>query len=443
MINNPNFFLGVIEDIQDPRESNRVRCRVLGHHTEDLTKLPTESLPWMNVTFPVTSASMSSIGSGSHGLLLGSWVFGVFIDPENQQGLVLGSLASESTYQEAYDPNIGFRDPSEIYPLSTRSDAPALTQTQTEAEQSSSYHNKINNRYEDIPVATPPHLSTITEDSEPENEKYSTPDAQEYAQPVYPYNKVIQTESGHTQEYDDTPGKERISQTHRSGTSQEIIADGTSIHTIVGNGYKIVAGENNVYIVGNCNITVDGDMKTLVGGNYDLEVEGDMNMLIHGNRKTKISADCDSEIIGKRNIHISKGDTLKVGESQNISITDDAKFETLTGGQVINIKTNRNANVGLKDIHNVGEDYDLSVTGNRNDSTFGDSGHSIFSSSNLKITCPEKTNLSSPVLELSGDIIAGNAGVSLITHSHVQQAGNDAGAGADTIAPTPGTGVGS
>ena len=43
--------------------------------------------------------------------------------------------------------------------------------------------------------------------------------------PVYPYNKVHQSESGHVFEVDDTLGKERINVHHRSGTFHEIHAD--------------------------------------------------------------------------------------------------------------------------------------------------------------------------------------------------------------------------
>ena len=43
----------------------------------------------------------------------------------------------------------------------------------------------------------------------------------------YPYNHVHESESGHIQEIDDTPGGERLYKQHKSGTYEEIIADGT------------------------------------------------------------------------------------------------------------------------------------------------------------------------------------------------------------------------
>ena len=47
-----------------------------------------------------------------------------------------------------------------------------------------------------------------------------------YIKPQYPYNQVIKTRSGHVIEYDDTPGKERLSFMHKTGAFIEIDPDG-------------------------------------------------------------------------------------------------------------------------------------------------------------------------------------------------------------------------
>ena len=47
-----HWFIGVCEDRDDPETLGRVRCRVFGYHTDDLTKLPTQDLPWANVVLP-------------------------------------------------------------------------------------------------------------------------------------------------------------------------------------------------------------------------------------------------------------------------------------------------------------------------------------------------------------------------------------------------------
>ena len=41
-----NWFIGVIEDQQDPEHCGRVRVRCLIHHTDDTALIPTADLPW-------------------------------------------------------------------------------------------------------------------------------------------------------------------------------------------------------------------------------------------------------------------------------------------------------------------------------------------------------------------------------------------------------------
>lgn len=106
----------------------------------------------------------------------------------------------------------------------------------------------------------------------------------------YPYNNVTETESGHFQEWDDTPGAERIRTQHRSGTFQEIQSDGSVVNKILGKNYTIVAKDNNVLISGVCNITINGDSVLNVSGdcyqqikgNFNQVVEGDYNLLVKG-----------------------------------------------------------------------------------------------------------------------------------------------------------------
>ena len=51
-------------------------------------------------------------------------------------------------------------------------------------------------------------------------------DTNEKAKANYPLNKVYETETGHFKEYDDTEGKERIREQHKSGTFYEMDKDG-------------------------------------------------------------------------------------------------------------------------------------------------------------------------------------------------------------------------
>jgi len=101
--------------------------------------------------------------------------------------------------------------------------------------------------------------------------------------PVYPYNNITQTESGHTFEMDDTPARERIRLNHRSGTFIEMHPNGDEVHKVYGDGYEITIKDKNVQINGTCNITINGDSNIHVLGNKNERIDGDYNMEVRGN----------------------------------------------------------------------------------------------------------------------------------------------------------------
>ena len=80
-------FIGVVEDVNDPKHSNRVKVRCVGWHPNQKTgedAVTTDDLPWARVGMPTTGAQQSRIGA-KHGLLPGSWVWGFFMDGDDAQ----------------------------------------------------------------------------------------------------------------------------------------------------------------------------------------------------------------------------------------------------------------------------------------------------------------------------------------------------------------------
>jgi len=61
------WWVGVVENRNDPDMLGRCQVRIIGFHTEDKTQLPTEDLPWAYPMLPVTSASISGIGQSPVG----------------------------------------------------------------------------------------------------------------------------------------------------------------------------------------------------------------------------------------------------------------------------------------------------------------------------------------------------------------------------------------
>jgi muramidase (phage lysozyme) len=104
------WFMGVVEDIDDPLKINRVRVRCIGFHSDNRSEVATDDLPWAPMMNSTTNMSAPVLNQGD-------WVVGFFIDgAKAQQPVVLGSITGIPT--QAPDPNKGFSDPDGIFPRS-------------------------------------------------------------------------------------------------------------------------------------------------------------------------------------------------------------------------------------------------------------------------------------------------------------------------------------
>jgi hypothetical protein len=86
------IFFGVVEDRNDPMRLGRCRVRVFGVHDESTQLIPTTELPWAYPIQPITSAGISGIGHAPVGPVEGSWVAIMFIDADQQQPVMLGTV---------------------------------------------------------------------------------------------------------------------------------------------------------------------------------------------------------------------------------------------------------------------------------------------------------------------------------------------------------------
>jgi hypothetical protein len=156
---------------------------------------------------------------------------------------------------------------------------------------------------------------TSTPATKPDDDySWTEPESEASAEnpPVYPYNNVTQTASGHTFELDDTRGRERIrlqhggARTGGQGSFFEMQSTGDKVEKIVGKNYQIIAKDNNVLIKGVCNITIEGDSVVHVKGNKFERIDGDYIQEVRGKytqnlkKKVTISSDEDMTIgVGK------------------------------------------------------------------------------------------------------------------------------------------------
>jgi hypothetical protein len=96
LYNNGGYFwwLGVVEDRQDPLFLGRCRVRIAGYHNGDKNELPIEDLPWAYPMQSISSAAISGVGQTPLGVVEGTWVTGFFLDGEDcQEPVIVGTLS--------------------------------------------------------------------------------------------------------------------------------------------------------------------------------------------------------------------------------------------------------------------------------------------------------------------------------------------------------------
>ena len=280
-MHNFTWFQGVVESREDPLMLGRVKIRCLGYHTEDTNQLSTEDLPWAHPVQPITSAAMSGIGVTPLGPVEGTWVVGFFRDgEEGQLPVYFGTLGGIHTQPEK-TPGVGFRDPNGNYPLSegpnASTDTVAGNDTNSLARGMGGV--AITNRVEN--------LDSMAKQTEflLEYEQLDEPSPRYAAQ--YPFNHVKSTESGHVEEFDDTPGSGRIHRYHRSGSFEEFGPDGERVLKVVNRNYEVTLGDNDVHVKGDANVQIDGRASVILNNGGDILSNEDLNLNVFGDFKLK------------------------------------------------------------------------------------------------------------------------------------------------------------
>lgn len=131
--------------------------------------------------------------------------------------------------------------------------------------------------------------------------------------PQAPYNRVTATESGHSFEMDDSPGRERVRLQHRTGTFIEMHPNGDEVHKVYGDGFEITIKNKNVLIEGNCNMTVNG--------NLNLNVKGDKVEYIEGNHEVHVKKNYTQVVEGMSTITSQNDMTIRGGASATGSVS--------------------------------------------------------------------------------------------------------------------------
>jgi hypothetical protein len=238
------WFIGIVEDREDPKKLGRVRVRIFNVHpftssgAPDKTNVPTDHLPWANPINSIISAGMigainDGVGLSPTGILVGSTVFGFFLDGnECQMPVIFGTIAGA----------VGKDETNEVPRNATGTNAVSGLKNSSKIGAASPFPGE---------PASP----------------YSA---------KYPYNKTLRTEAGHIVEIDDTPSKERIHIMHKTGAYVEIDQQGNIVIKTVKDRYDVAKSNHNEYVGGNVNVRIKGNVNVLVDGTYTVESKGNM-----------------------------------------------------------------------------------------------------------------------------------------------------------------------
>lgn len=203
---------------------------------------------------------------------------------------------------------IGFRDPNNKYPLKDYIGESDINRLARGVIEGTIVKDKDSKRVSSVPIAGG---GTWAQPEAPYGSKY-------------PFNKVIETESGHVQEWDDTPGFERTNSYHRSGTFTEVDCNGTQVNYIVGDNFILMENNGCIHVAGACNITVDGNTNIFARSDANVQVSGNTNIECGKNLNVGVASEAIFKVGG--NFEIKAGGQFKV--------TADAGMELVTGGSL-------------------------------------------------------------------------------------------------------------
>lgn len=259
------WWIGVVEDRQDPLKLGRCRVRIAGWHADNKVLLPSTALPWAQILTPVNNTNTYTPKESD-------MVVGFFLDGESaQQPVIMGVLPgiplSPANNQQP------FSDPRTQDQLNT---APVKPN-----ESATGYPRRL-----DEPTTSRLARNESTDDSIVSlkaGRKESIVEPDSYYNALYPYNNVYESESGHAIEVDDTPNAERVHIYHRSGSYVEWGPNGDRSERIQKDKFTVVVGDEQVYVKGDVTVYVDGNVNMQVGGSVNAQADafnltGDVNV---------------------------------------------------------------------------------------------------------------------------------------------------------------------
>ena len=355
-IKDPLFFIGVIEDNDDPRKEGRCKVRAFGVHGTNKDIAP-EDLPWAIVV--QGDYNPNTIPK------LNSWVFGMFLDGRGaQQPMVLGLIPTQMT--EIMNPEVtgwGVIPKTQGEKTAEGSAPEDIGQPQN--------HRLARGEYVDETYVTDQNTLRTRDMKIGGTERvWSEPPSAYDAE--YGFNRVIHA-GKNSIEVDSTPGAERIMIYHKSGSFVQIDNKGVKTDKTISDKYEVNDRNQHVSVGGMSTVTIMGNSYVYVKGNKIEEIEGDLQQLVHGNHLLSVGQ--QSTIQAGNQVQIRGADVKMEANIGTMSIRAEKELQTEAGvgwyakapfvwaeaTQNMNVKAN-NMNLFAKTAMNI-KSADLGIIG--------------------------------------------------------------------------------
>lgn len=319
------WWIGVIEDREDPLKLGRCKVRIVGWHSGNKAELPTSSLPWAQAMLPLNNPNPYAPKEGD-------MIVGFFIDGENgQEPVMMGvlpgiPLAAANPQQAFNDP----RTPAQLAKAPVKPGEKATNYPRVLDEPSTS--RLARNDAESI-------NKTLVKTKK--DNKVGPFELDTSYNAKYPYNNVYESESGHVMEFDDTPTKERVQIYHRAGTYMEIQPDGSFHFKSAKNSNETVNGNQSVYIKGNLTVVVDGNISFESKKNINFKAAENFsvsaqNISLSAKQNFTASGGSAASLIGKTKTSVGSM-TSQTSVTGMITKVSGIAMASVTGKAVLNL----------------------------------------------------------------------------------------------------------
>jgi hypothetical protein len=311
-----------VEDVNDPEQLNRVRCRLPVHGNKNQT--PTNMLPLAKTLSPSMGVGPNQGGGGGQGGLSvanGATVIALVNHDNHEDITILGVLPDNRAGKEIIGASAGGQSSMALGGLRGGS-------TGGRHEPQSDMTKLL---FKEAPASFP------------------------QIKGKYPDTHVNVSKSGMRNILHDVGGETYQATVHPTGTFTEMQADGNYVTYTAKDRKEAIEGTYTVGSEGNLVIATNGNLQLKAKGNIIIEAEGDMNEFVAKSKSTtagqsySVGAHDSVSIIGGSSATYGSKSTTYVSGS-TVQLNDPGSKSSVTGAQ---LKTSSDIKAGIENGDNV------------------------------------------------------------------------------------------